>query len=164
MKRTFLVVAFCIALTGCGANLEVPNNDNNITREEVNEIVEQKIQEHEELESDQDYPEEESLKTNDGKFFVDVLDDDPDVIRILQSYSSYEVESNGDDYLHKLVCVNSTNKTIEEIYVTVYGDYITGGCSVQDVAPGEEMVFEYHSSSDEYPFIITSNYVIYAEE
>ncbi len=165
MKKILVIIISCILFVGCGV---VHNKQTNkaVTEEDVNEIVDRAIQENnEELEMAQvNNPEEESdeaLKTSDGKFDILVNSNiEQDVVSIVENYESYDVVDEGETYLHTLKCVNSTGKTIKSIQVGMALDGMEF-CTLTGIAPGDEMVFEYHFQTETIPETIIINEVVY---
>jgi len=147
MKKMSILIICCLLFVGCG------KKDDTITKEQVEEIVDQAIQEHDEEVNDEQNAEDEGeqLMTSDGKFHVITSSDvDTSVIELVQNYTSYDVDEMDDDfyhYLHTLKCINTTNRNIDTISVFIIGDDI-GTCSLHDVAPGDEMVFEYRFTGE----------------
>ena len=143
MKRILFVFAICILLVGCGTT------EDTVTKEQVEEIVEQTIQEHEDEIEEAENTEDDyqPVYTHDGKFIVVASSyTDSRLVDTVINYTSYEVESSNDNYCYVLKCVNNTGEKIDEIRVDICGTDIAEACTLHNVLPDEEMVFEYNLS------------------
>lgn len=143
MKKAWIIICSFV-LVGCGNSYA---QSDVVTREEVNEIVEQAIQEHDEqlYETELDSEENEDvLKTIDSRFVVVDNTGDHDIVNTIVNYKDYYVEESEDGaFLYYFICKNTTGRTISscELYLGSTSG-ARGSVLVENVHPDEDMVFE----------------------
>lgn len=164
MKKYLLLILICILFVGCGKK-------DYVTREEIDEIVEQSVQESLEEEKISDDEKNEEMIEPEYKIPVGLANLEyqefmsSELIDTIGNYETIDITPDEDCFIFRVNCKNKTDKTIKYLSV-IFSQSETERemGAVTDIAPGEAMTFEFIMTSSDDIIHASVDKIEYAEE
>ncbi len=162
MKRLCVPILLCIVLVGC-------RNNDYVTREEVNEIVEQSISD---IESDDVSIDSETLNSLEPEYKIPVglsnLDYgdfmSTELVDSIGNYETLDIIPDEDCFIFTITSHNKTDKTIKHLKVLFQSETSQEYGVVENIAPGEKMIFEFIMTSSDDIIYSSVEEIEYEEE